>query len=287
METDRLRYFCLIAESGSLTKAAEIIGISHSGLSKAMTTLQEELGEQILRPHGRGLEITEAGKLLYQKSKEILDLVERLKDQDDIRKKIFLRIGLAEIFSISIASALTKEIPHGIDFYEMDSGGAEVQVLEGNIDFALTFVPFPHQDLEYLKIKKSPMGIFHLNSNFNKLSLAELPFVVPNIEIKNNPLSIKSRDGWPIEIKRKIAFGSSTLSMALEIAESGDAVIFIPQFVIRQLNLRRAPNTQWMEYEIKKSDFKNAARDIYLVKRKNVEESKEMKIVSKIVRKFC
>ena len=287
METDRLRYFCLIAESGSLTKAAEILGISHSGLSKAMASLQEELGDQILRPHGRGLEITEAGKVFYQKSKEILDLVERLKDQDELKKKLFLRIGLAEIFSISIANAIAKEIPQEIDFYEMDSGEAEVQILEGSVDFALSFVPFPHQDLEYLKIKKSHMGVFHLNPNFDKCPLEELPFVVPNVEIKNNPLSIKSRDGWPVGIKRKIAFGSNTLSMALEIAESGNAVIFIPQFSIRQLNLRRIPNAQWIEYEIKKSDFQNAARDIYLIKRKNVEESKEMKVVAKVVRKLC
>lgn len=287
METDRLRYFCLIAESGSLTKAAEILNISHSGLSKAMTTLQEELGTQILRPQGRGLEVTEAGKLLYQKSKDILQLVDNIRDQKLSAKKSFLRIGLAEIFSISIAGLIARELSQNVDFYDTDSGEVEVKILAGELDFALVFVPFPHEELEYLKIKKSEMGVFYTNPNFATLALEEIPFVVPNIEIKNNPLSIKSRDGWPSDIQRKIAFGSNTLAMALQITDAGNSACFIPRFVAKQLNIDRLANMQLQEYQVKKSEFRSATRDIYLVKKKTAEESKEMKIVSKIVRKIC
>jgi len=64
METDRLKYFCVIVDTGSLTKAAEVLGVSHSGLSKAMSVLQGELGFKILVPKGRGLELTEKGREL-------------------------------------------------------------------------------------------------------------------------------------------------------------------------------------------------------------------------------
>ena len=74
MDTHRLRYFCTIAETGSLTKASEILGISHSGLSKAITALEDETNLQLFRPQGRGLEITKDGKWFYQKAQEILKI---------------------------------------------------------------------------------------------------------------------------------------------------------------------------------------------------------------------
>lgn len=287
MDTDRLKYFCTIAETGSLTKASEILNISHSGLSKAMSVLQEELGEQILRPQGRGLEITEVGKALYLKSKDILELVNRLKEDSGPAKKPFLRIGLAEIFSISLAGTISQELSKEVDFYDFDSGEAEVHVLNNGVHFALSFVPFPHPELEYLKIKKTQMGVFYSNPHFGNLPLEDLPFVVPNTEIKNNPLSIKSRDGWPMDVHRQIAFGASNLSTALQIVEAGSAAIFMPQFVAKYLNQKRSVSNQLQEFELKKSIFQSTARDIYLVKKKNVEETHEMKVISKIVRKLC
>ena len=287
METDRLKYFCAIAEIGSLTKAAEILHISHSGLSKAMAVLQNELGEQILRPQGRGLEITEAGKRLYQKSKDILDLVEKIKDSTALPKKSFLRIGLSEIFAISITDLIADELQKEVSFFDVDSGEVEVKILEGEIDFALSCVPFPHPDLEHLKIKRIQMGLFYLNAKFRSLPLEEVPFVAPNIEIKNNPLSIKSRDGWPTDTARKILFGASTLATALQIVEAGRAAVFIPKFVAARLNLKYQNKSQLQEYEVKKEILIEAARDIYLVKKKNVEESAQMKTVAKILRKFC
>ncbi len=289
MDTIRLKYFCAIAEIGSLTKAAEILNISHSGLSKAMSVLQEELGEQIFRPQGRGLELTERGKDLYTKCKEILDLVAKLKEADSLSKKKFLRIGLAEIFAISIAGdiaqSISPDLSQSIDFYDLDSGEAEVQILSGKIDFALSFVPFPHRDIEYLKIKRTPMGIYFNNPHFAKLELEQLPFVTPNIEIENNPLSIKSRDGWPTELRRKVQFGANTLALALQMVDAGNAAIFIPQFVAKNLNRRRS--FQFQEYEVKKVFLAESTRDIYLVKKKNLEESQEMKLLAKVVRKLC
>lgn len=44
MDTKRLRQFCAIAETGSLTKAAELLHITHSGFSKSMKLLQDDLG---------------------------------------------------------------------------------------------------------------------------------------------------------------------------------------------------------------------------------------------------
>ncbi len=287
MDTDRLKYFCLIAETGSLTKASELLNISHSGLSKAMSQLQNELDQALFRPQGRGLELTEAGKALYGKSKEILQLVDQLKNQEAVASKQILRIGLTDIFSIAFAAEISKDIEPAVDLHNLDSGEMEVKLLDSQIDFAISSAPFPHPQLDHLKVAKAGMGVFFRNRDFKALPLEEIPFVGPNSEIKNNPLSIRSRDGWPELQKRTLSFGASTFSAALGIVDSGRAAVFAPRFLANAINEQRSHQSQLLEYEAHRAVFKSATRDIYLVKRKNLDESKEMKIIARILRKRC
>ena len=59
METNRLRQFCTVVETGSFRKAADILGISHSGLFKSIKTLEEEVGFVLFLPSGRGIVVVE------------------------------------------------------------------------------------------------------------------------------------------------------------------------------------------------------------------------------------
>lgn len=287
MDTDRLRYFCLIAETGSLTKASEILNISHSGLSKAMSQLQNELNLTLFRPQGRGLELTEEAKVLYQKSKEVLKLIENLNKTETTSSQKALRIGLTEIFSVAFGDRIAKELNLPVDLYDLDSGEIEVKLLEGQIDFAISTVPFPHPQLDHLKIAKTPMAVFYHNRDFAKMRLEQIPFVGPNSELKNNPLSIRARDGWPEKQQRNLIYGASSFTTALGIVDSGKAAIFIPKFLANTLNEKRTSQHQLHEHHVPRSFFKEAERDVYLVKRKNIEESKAMKTVARIIRKYC
>lgn len=280
METDRLKYFCVIAETGSLTAAAEILNISHSGLSKAMTVLQDELNQKLFRPQGRGIELTERGRETYEKSKALLESVDRLRSGSTPGKKR-LSIGMAEIFALHLSGEIARDLHNenfDVDLHEADSGEAEMRILDGKIDFAISFVPFPHRDLEYLKIKTVQMGVFFLNPGFKNRPLHEIPFVVPNSEIKNNPLSIRSRDGWPADQPRNSIYGASSLSIAMKIVDAGLAAMFIPKFLAR-------PGLH--EFEVKKSLFQHSERDIFIVKKANADESRVMKLIGKCIRLHC
>ncbi|WPH24173.1 LysR family transcriptional regulator [Variovorax paradoxus] len=60
-----LRYFLCIAELGSLSKAADKLDQTQSGLSKQLGTLESNLGQPLFVRTGRGVELTEAGTKLY------------------------------------------------------------------------------------------------------------------------------------------------------------------------------------------------------------------------------
>lgn len=273
METNRLKYFCTIVDTGSLSKAATLLGLSHSALSKSMALLQSETGLQLLRPQGRGLEITNEGKAFYRRAQIVLREVLSL-TTTPVAQQSFTRIGLSEAFSCSLVEKFAGETGSGVEFHELDAGELEVKILQDEIDFALSFTPFPHPELEYLKIKKIPMGVFFVNPAFQRMKLEEIPFVVPLGVLKDNPLSIRTQDGWPTERPRQIAFKVSTLIMATRIVEQGLAAVYAPRFTMEELLGKNAIAV----------DGKFPTRDVFLVKRKNIEENLVMKRIARLVR---
>ena len=66
---NRLRYFCTVADTGSLRAASEILHLSPAALSKAIKLLEEELEQELLVPAGRGILITDVGKRLAQRGR--------------------------------------------------------------------------------------------------------------------------------------------------------------------------------------------------------------------------
>ena len=64
METfDRqLRYFLQIAELKSLSRAAEDLDQTQSGLSRQLAALEAHVGKPLFNRTGRGVELTEAGQ---------------------------------------------------------------------------------------------------------------------------------------------------------------------------------------------------------------------------------
>ena len=284
MDTNQLKFFCTIVELGSLTKASEVVNISHSGLSKSMKLLQEEVNLKLLRPLGRGLEITEEGKEFYEKAKKILTGFSELKEKKNPTAH-FLKVGLTEVLSLVSSELFCILQGLNIQIMEIDSGNMEVEIQNDHLDFGFTFTPFPVQYLEYLKICDVNLGVFSSNKRFQEFDFSQIPFIVPAHDLKDNPLSIRARDSWKEDVfTRLITYRVSHLSIGLNIAMGGKAAIFIPKFLAKIYN-NNFKST--LLHEIKLPHPKlQTSRSIYLVKKRNIDESKEMKKICSQIRKI-
>ena len=76
MELRRLRYFVAVAEELNFTRAADRLGINQPPLSFQIQQLEEELGTPLFQRHARGVDLTDAGKLLLEEGRIILKQVE-------------------------------------------------------------------------------------------------------------------------------------------------------------------------------------------------------------------
>ena len=70
-QIEELRAFVLIVETGSLTQAAERMGIAVSAVSRRLRDLEIRLGTALIQRSTRRLFLNETGQLFYQRAKTV------------------------------------------------------------------------------------------------------------------------------------------------------------------------------------------------------------------------
>lgn len=76
IDNRQLKYFLAIAEERNITKAAERLHIVQPYLSLQLKNLEEELGVKLIIRSTRKIQITDAGKNLQFRAKQMIDLME-------------------------------------------------------------------------------------------------------------------------------------------------------------------------------------------------------------------
>lgn len=149
MELTTLRYFAAIASAGHMTRAAERLGVSQPALSSMLRKLEEEVGAELFDRTGRGVQLTDAGRVFLRHAEE------SLRQASEARAAVRELIGL-ERGSIRLgggATAITYFIPRtvsrfrrahpGVRFYvrEAGSGAVAQSVLAGELDLGIVTLP--------------------------------------------------------------------------------------------------------------------------------------------------
>ena len=87
MDWDKLKIFHTVAEASSFTKAATILNLSQSAISRQIQSLEQDLKIQLFERHARGLVLTDNGKYLFQTAHEVIsklkDVEATLSDEKD------------------------------------------------------------------------------------------------------------------------------------------------------------------------------------------------------------
>ena len=72
MELSQLRTLIHVADLGSLSKAADRIGIAQPALSRQIRMLEEELSVRLFTRHGRGMVLTEKGREILEHATRVM-----------------------------------------------------------------------------------------------------------------------------------------------------------------------------------------------------------------------
>ncbi|MFM0752078.1 LysR substrate-binding domain-containing protein [Paraburkholderia strydomiana] len=140
--TDELLVFVSVIDSGSITAAAEKLGQTVSGVSRALTRLEKKLDTALVRRTTRRLQLTEEGEGFLQRARAILDAMEEAEESVTRKRRRpsgRLRVDAASPFMLHcIAPHMTafSELYPEIRL-ELTSNERIVDLLEQKVDIAI------------------------------------------------------------------------------------------------------------------------------------------------------
>ncbi|MCC6868449.1 MAG: LysR family transcriptional regulator [Burkholderiales bacterium] len=147
MLDQRIRYFLTIAETGSLSEAAERLGVSQSGLSRQLKQLEDHLGRPLFTRTGRGVVLNDTGKRLEATARPAFAAIDQAVDL--LRTEFGLvqgsiRIAMVHTLSLYFLPQLLAQFRHtypAVNTYILGRGSPEVVnlVASGKVDLGFVY----------------------------------------------------------------------------------------------------------------------------------------------------
>jgi len=160
MNLRQLEYFVHVAELGSFSKAALVLDIAQPALSRQVRALETDLRETLLLRNGRGVQLTEAGKRLFEHSVGILQRVARLRedmgasrDEPVGRIVVGLPPSMGRQLTMPLIDAFRRELPRArLAIVEGLSAHIAEWIVTGRVDLGLLHNPEAAPALEITPI---------------------------------------------------------------------------------------------------------------------------------------
>ncbi|MET0704620.1 MAG: LysR substrate-binding domain-containing protein [Mycobacterium sp.] len=165
VELRHFRYFVAVAETGSLTEAAERrLHTSQPSLSRQIRDLEREVGVDLLRRSVRGVELTEAGRVFLDHARAVLMQVDAgiqatRSAAHPVRRTFTMGFltGLEPKWLPQAMGALQDQLPNIQVAVSSDYSPRLADALtRGRMDVAF-MRPEPHYPLEYVVVEREPL----------------------------------------------------------------------------------------------------------------------------------
>src|SRR5712692_6536904 len=103
MQIESLKMFCDLTETESFTKAAQINGVTQSAVSQQISSLERIFKSLLIERSKKRFRMTREGQVLYDYSKQIIQMYEALHSKlQEIKDIISGTIRLSTIYSIGL-----------------------------------------------------------------------------------------------------------------------------------------------------------------------------------------
>lgn len=238
-----LRLFRAVAREGTLTGASRMLNLSQSALSTQIKTLEATLGHDLFERRGRGLILTEAGRIALDHAEAIFrtadDLTATLQRTDTARR--VLRVGALATLSRNFQIGFVSPLIGRSDVEVVLRSGPQPRLLRAlealSIDVLLTnLVPARDASSQYLVHELSEQSVSlvgspSLNGHSLKDLLANQPLILPTPEaaLRASFDALVGRLG----VVPKVAAEADDMAMLRLLVRSGAGVAVIPPIVVQ------------------------------------------------------
>ena len=239
MEFRALKYFLIAAREGSITKAANRLGLTQPNLSRQINILERDIGKKLFNRSNYKIELTSEGVLLKKRAEEIMDMVDKTRAEFKSSDNIIagdIYIGTAETeSSIELISKIIKDIQKDYPniMYHIYSGiyGDVIERLDkGLLDFGILIEPADLSLYDYIDIPTNEVwGILARRDSkiakkkfIEKKDLINLPIILPTTIAKNKSHNNKFLQWFDDDIEKlNIVLTSNLIYSSIVMVKEG------------------------------------------------------------------
>nr|WP_275422566.1 LysR family transcriptional regulator [Paenibacillus mucilaginosus] len=239
----QLEYFIQICKSGSFTKAKEELGVTQPTLSQQIRVLEDEYNIQLFDRVSRGVEVTEAGKILLNKGKAIMNLLEEARNEIDGRNR-----KSQETISIGCCPAELEYLaPYFMRFHQkypnvllkvIDTEDAANKVLEQMVDIGITAYPVSDASVISTHLYRQEMALL-VHSEHPLANKSSIPFQslkqMNSIMFREQNKSLIDMYGFSCGFTLKSIIETSSSSVLIHWVRHGLGAALIPTSLLESL----------------------------------------------------
>lgn len=165
MELNELSAFVKVVQTGSFTRAADMLGTQKAHLSRVITQLEKKLGVRLLERTTRSLSLTEVGREMFERAVGILGAVDDAqraaqKTQAEPRGVLKLTCGV-EFGMVSVSRWIAEYMQKYRQVQvQADFTGRLVDLVHEGFDLAIRVGNLPDSSLAARKLGNLEYGLF-------------------------------------------------------------------------------------------------------------------------------
>ncbi|HLU03456.1 MAG TPA: LysR family transcriptional regulator [Advenella sp.] len=234
-DLNRWRFFVVIAQLGSLTRAAAFLDSNQSLLSRQLNALERECGIRLFNRTGRGVALTETGTLIFDRVVALLkdaeQLDQRLQDyvKAPVGKVTFACFGsIGATLAARLYADLRKDAPGvSLCYMEGNVGQIEAWLADGRADIGIMYRyadVLPEHEFELAAVDSYLVGSaadpLTARAEVQFSELRDLSFVLPGApnELRSTMESLARDIGFSIPVSMET---NSLTLMKLMVAQKG------------------------------------------------------------------
>jgi LysR family nitrogen assimilation transcriptional regulator len=231
MDIRQLRYFVEVVEAKSFTKAADRVRVAQPALGFQVKKLEEELGMALLVRHSRGVEPTEAGRVLVRHAQSIMRQVEQARQElidlaGPPRGRVVLAITptTSALLATRLVTECRRECPEiTLNLVEALSEQIMRWLADNRVDLGFTYNPDAVRG-----IRTEPLLVEDLYFIGPGAEAGRFPEAVSFAAIARQPLILPTK---PHGTRLKVEEAADQTGAALQVSFEIDSVTTIRELV--------------------------------------------------------
>ena len=247
MQIETLRVFCDLIESRSFSQAAVRNFITQSAVSQQIKALETRFGTPLLRREGRSVSATEAGRILFDASREILGrFIQMQSEMRSAGQEMVGSLRVATVYSVglyemtrSIRTFLKTHPKVNLHIEYSPANRVYEAILTGAADLGIVTYPKPRKGIQLIPLPADRLVLVcppehpqarrkHININ----ALGGLDFVTFTKGVASREAMEQMFESHGVQVRVVMEFDNiETIKRAVEI---GAGVAIVPHLSVQQ-----------------------------------------------------